>query len=184
MATLLTGDDLTEFAYDADRARDVRPFIAELVAVADEGRLVDEADASYAPGLASDLTERLGDGDEAIALSRRALEKGRGSPDENWLRGQLADLLLRWEYDDEGMRAAIGSTWDEHRPGIEPVLQEEGSLLVEVATPELLRANLAGEDIETIEAGPLLEWPPGRKDPYWCGSRTEYKKCCLPRTRS
>jgi uncharacterized protein YecA (UPF0149 family) len=54
---------------------------------------------------------------------------------------------------------------------------------VEVATPELLAANLAGEDVDDVEPGPLLEWPPGRNDPCWCGSRTKYKKCCLPRPR-
>jgi hypothetical protein len=304
VATLLTEDDLTELAHDADRARDPRPVITELAAIAEGGRLVDEADASYALGLASDLAAEYGDGDEAISLARRALAKGRGSPDENWLRGQLADLLLRLGYDDEGMvelrglrplltrdemasryvidalvqngrdelaeewlttalttavdiveraepdseaedRAyeieyglarrrrivrhdlglppddidrdidelddaspvpdmtfwpeaafdrmiaafpeqveALGSTWDEHRTAIERALQQEGPLPVEVATPELLRASLAGEDLETVEAGPLLEWPPGRNEPCWCGSRTKYKKCCLPRTRS
>ncbi len=303
MATGLTEDDLTGIAHDANHADDPHPYIAELVAIAEEGRVADEADASYALGLASDLTETYGDGDEAIALARRALEKGRGGRDEHWLRGRLADLLLRFGYDDEGMRElrglrpqlsrdemaaiyvtealtengraelaqewlttalrtavdvveraqpgsaaeeaaqdieyalahkrrgvrrnlglpademdreideldddsplpemlfwpeaaftqliaafpdraeALGSTWDEHRTLIEQVLQEEGPTPVEIATPELLRANLAGEDVETVAAGPFLEWPPGRNDPCWCGSRAKYKKCCLPRTR-
>ena len=66
----------------------------------------------------------------------------------------------------------------------EQVLQEDGPMLVEVATPELLTANLAGEDVDAVEPGPMLAWPPGRNDPCWCGSRTKYKKCCLPRPRS
>jgi tetratricopeptide (TPR) repeat protein len=304
VATKLTEDDLTGIAYDANRADDPHPYIAELVAIAEEGRLADASDASYALGLASDLTEEYGDGDEAIALARRALGKAQDSRDENWLRGRLADLLLRFGYDDEGMRElgglrpqltrdemathyvidaltqngraelaeewltaalatavdivdraetgsadeeeaheieyglarrrrfvrrdlglpsddidrdidelegeaptpdllfwpeaafdqmlaafpdraeALGATWDEHRTWIEQILQEEGPMAVEIATPELLKANLAGENVETIDAGPFLEWPPGRNDPCWCGSRAKYKKCCLPRTRA
>ena len=276
VATSLTEDDLTGIAYDAHRADDARPYIAELVAAVEEERLADADDASYAFGLASDLSEARGDGDEALALARRAVESARDTRDEHWLRGRLADLLLRFGHDDEGMRElqalrplltrdemaelyviealtengraelaeewltsalitvadiaeraepgseaaeeagiieiglarrrrvvrrelgippddidrdvddledqgplpemlfwpeaafgqmlaafpdrseTLGSTWDEHRTWIEQVLQEEGSMPVEVATPELLRANLAGEDVEEVPAGPML----------------------------
>jgi tetratricopeptide (TPR) repeat protein len=304
VAAKLTEDDLTEIAHDAGRADDARPLITELVAAVEEGRLADEADASYAFGLASDLAEAYTNGEEAISLSARAIEKARDTSDEHWLRGRHADLLLRFGHEDDGMRelralrpqltrdematnyviealtendrselaeewltaalttaadlvdraepgsdakeeayaieyglarcrrfvrrdlglpaddvdrdideleddspapemlfwpeaafdqmlaefpdraTTLGSTWDEHRTWIEQVLQDEGPMPVEIATPELLQANLAGEDVEAIEAGPFLEWPPGRNDPCWCGSRVKYKKCCLPRTRS
>jgi hypothetical protein len=304
VATKLTADDLTGIAYDANRADDPRPYIAELVALADDGRLADEDDAAYALGLASDLVEEYRGGDEAISLSRRAVEKAHDTVDEHWVRGRHADLLLRHGYDDEGMQelralrpllardqtavhhvvealtendreelaeewlttalttavdiieraepgsaakedaeeieyvlacrrrdvrrdlglppdeidqmvdelddespvpetmfwpeaafdqmlaafpdraAASGSTWDEHRAEIERTLQDEGPIPVEVATPELLRANLAGESVEAVGRGPVLEWPPGRNDPCWCGSRVKYKKCCLPRART
>jgi SEC-C motif-containing protein len=303
VATKLTEDDLTAIAHDASRADDARPLIAELVAAVEEGRLADEADASYAFGLAADLAEEYTHGDEALSLSRRAVEKARDTSDENWTRGRHADLLLRFGHDDEGMRelhalrplltrdematmyviealtengrgelaeewlttalatavdiveraepgseaaeeaediefglarqrrdvrrdlglppddidrdvdeldgaelpemmfwpeaafdqmlaafpdraTTLGPTWDEHRATIERALQDEGPMLVEVATPELLKANLAGEEVDAIDQGPLLEWPPGRNEPCWCGSRVKYKKCCLPRARS
>jgi tetratricopeptide (TPR) repeat protein len=303
VATKLTEDDLTGIAYDANRADDPRPFIAELVAIADEGRLAAEGDASYALGLASDLAEKCRDGDLALSLARRAIERARDTADERWLRGRHADLLLRFGHEDEGMRelhalrplltrdematmyviealtengraelaeewlttalatagdiveraepgseaaeeaedlefglaskrrdvrrelglppddidrgvdeldgaelpemmfwpeaafdqmlaafpdraTTLGPTWDEHRATIERALQDEGPMLVEVATPELLKANLAGEDVDAVDQGPLLEWPPGRNEPCWCGSRVKYKKCCLPRARS
>ena len=304
MAATLTEDDLTEIAHQAIVANDPTPAIAALVSAVEEGRLDDEADTTYALGLAADLAEKCRDGEQALALSRRAVEAARGTDEENWTRARHADLLLRFGHDDDGMRelgalrhlltrdesAAVyvtealtenghlelaeewltaalltsvdaveraepgssaeeaaqeieyalarkrrvvrrdlglppdemdqeiddiedgspgprccsgprprstrcsprspiglrpsGSTWDEHRMWIEQVLQEEGSVPVEVATPELLRANLAGEDVAEVETGPFLEWPPGRNEPCWCGSRGKYKKCCLPRTRS
>jgi hypothetical protein len=303
VATKLTEDDLTGIAYDANRADDPRPFIAELVAIAEEGRLAAEGDASYALGLASDLAEKCRDGDLAVSLARRAIERARDTADGRWLRGRHAELLLRFGHEDEGMRelhalrplltrdemattyviealtengrgelaeewlttalttavdiveraepgseaaeeaediefglarqrrnvrrdlglppddidrdvdeldgaelpemmfwpeaafdqilaafpdraTTLGPTWDEHRATIERALQTEGPMLVEVATPELLKANLAGEDVDAVDQGPLLEWPPGRNEPCWCGSRVKYKKCCLPRARS
>jgi hypothetical protein len=302
VAAKLTEDDLTGIAYDANRADDPRPFIAELVAIAEDGRLADEGDASYALGLASDIAEKCRDGESAVSLAERAIGKARDTADERWLRGRHADLLLRFGHEEEGMRelhslrplltrdemaphyviepltengrgelaeewlttalatavdiveraepgseaadeasdiefglarqrrfvrrdlglppddidrevdeldraelpemlfwpeaafdqmlaafphraATLGATWDEHRAWIEQALQEDGPMPVEVATPELLKANLAGEDVDTVEPGPMLTWPPGRNEPCWCGSRTKYKKCCLPRGR-
>ena len=302
MAAELTEDDLTGIAYDANRADDPRPFIAELVAIAEDGRLADGGDASYALGLASDLAEKCQDGESAVSLAERAIGKARDSREERWLRGRHADLLLRFGHEEAGMRklhalrplltrdelapyyvteplvengraelaeewlttamitaadileraepgseaaedaeeiefglarrrrfvrrdlglppddvdrdvdeldgaelpemmfwpeaafdrmlaafpdraATLGATWDEHRTLIEQVLQEEGPMLVDVATPELLEATLAGEDVDAVEPGPLLAWPPGRNDACWCGSRAKYKKCCLPRPR-
>ena len=304
MAAKLTEDDLTEIAHEAIAAKDPRPTIAELVAAVEEGRLADAAaDTSYALGLAADLAEKARDGDQAVALSRRAVDAARGTFEEHSTRGRHADLLLRFGHDDEGMRLlhelrplltreelassyvidaltgngraelavewlttavttaadileraepdtdaadeaaeieyvlarrrravrsdigltpdeldlaldeledeataevvfwpeaafdqllaafpdraeALGSTWDGHRAQIERTLQDEGWLPVEMATPELLTATLADEDAVGVPPGPLLEWPPGRNDPCWCGSRVKYKKCCLPRARS
>ncbi|HEY0454048.1 SEC-C domain-containing protein [Actinophytocola sp.] len=31
---------------------------------------------------------------------------------------------------------------------------------------------------EIVDEGGLIEWPPGRNEPCWCGSGTKYKKCC------
>jgi tetratricopeptide (TPR) repeat protein len=301
VATPLTEDDLTEIAHEALGTDDPSRAIDELVDAVEQGRLADEADTSYAFGLAADLAEKGRDGERALALSRRAIDTAQNPREENWSRGRLADLLLRYGHEDEGMallrelrplltrddmaslyvtealtengraelavewltaavttaadivertdpgteaaeeaaeieyglarrRRAIredlglppdeldlaldeleddapemvfwpevafdqliaafperadvlGSTWDEHRAQIERTLQEEGLLAVEVATPELLRATLADEDVVGIPTGPFLEWPPGRNDPCWCGSRAKYKKCCYPRAR-
>jgi hypothetical protein len=301
VATDLTEDDLTEIAHDALAVGDLRPAITELVAAVEDGRLADEGDTSYAFGLAADLAERH-DGEQALALSRRAVDTALDPQEENWTRGRHADLLLRFGHEEEGMQLlrelrplltrdemgrlyviealtengrgelaeewltaalgtaadivdraepgseaaddareieyglattrravraelglppdeldqaidelddepvaemvfwpeaaltrvltafpdraeALGSTWDAHRAQIERTLQAEGWLPVEVGTPELLTATLADEDAVEVPTGPLLEWPPGRNDPCWCGSGTKYKKCCLPRGR-
>ena len=303
VAAKLTEDDLTGIAHDALVAGDPAPAIAELLSAVEEGRLADEADTTYALGLAADLAEKRRDGEQAIALSQRAVEAAQNTSEKNWTRGRHADLLLRFGHDDEGMRevralrylltrdemavyyviealtengraelaeewltaalgtaadaveraepgseaeeaaqdieyglmrkrrfvrdelglppdeldeafdelddeslpemmfwpepafdqmlaafpdraATLGATWDEHRTWIEQALQEDGPMLVEVATPELLTANLAGEDVDAVDEGPMLPWPPGRNDPCWCGSRTKYKKCCYPRPRT
>lgn len=88
------------------------------------------------------------------------------------------------------MADEIGRDWDTHRALIEGELQDadaEGEVLeVEVATPGMLAALLADPDDPAdadLDPGPRLAWPPGRNDPCWCGSRTKYKKCCLPRGR-
>jgi tetratricopeptide (TPR) repeat protein len=303
VAAKLTEDDLTGIAHHAIVADDPAPAIAELLSAVEEGRLADEADTTYALGLAADLAEKRRDGEQAIALSQRAIEAAQSTSEKNWTRGRHADLLLRFGHDDEGLRevralrylltrdemavyyviealtengraelaeewlttalgtaadaveraepgseeeeaaqdieyalirkrrlirkelglppdeldeafdelddeslpemifwpetafdqmvaafpdraATLGATWDEHRTWIEQALQEDGPMLVEVATPELLTANLAGEDVDAVDEGPMLPWPPGRNDPCWCGSRTKYKKCCLPRGRA
>ena len=302
MAAKLTEDDLTEIAYEGMAADDPAPAIAELLSAVEEGRLADDSDTTYALGLAADLSEKRGEGEQAIALSRRAVDTARSASEKNWIRGRHADLLLRFGHDDEGMREVralrhlltrddmavyyvtealtengrselaeewlttalataadaveraesgseaeeaaqdieyalirkrrlvrdelglppdeldeafdelddealpemlfwpeaafdqmlaafpdraetLGASWDEHRTWIEQALQEDGPMLVEVATPELLKADLAGEDVDAVDQGPMLAWPPGRNDPCWCGSRTKYKKCCLPRPR-
>ena len=303
MTAKLTEDDLSEIAHRAIVADDPAPAIAELVSAVEDGRLADEADVTYALGMAADLAAKRRDAEQCLSLSQRAVETARGTYEEHWTRARHADLLLQFGHDDEGMRelralqpllsrdeaaavyvsealtengraelaeewltaalitaaeaveraepgseaeedaedieyaltrkrrvvreelglppdeldqafdalddeplpemmfwpetafdrmlaafpdraTTLGATWDEHRTLIEQVLQEEGPMPVEVATPDLLEANLAGEDVDAVEPGPLLAWPPGRNDTCWCGSRTKYKKCCLPRGRA
>lgn len=80
----------------------------------------------------------------------------------------------------------FGRDWDAHRALVERELQaadaEGEALVVEVATPALVSAMLDDTD-DADPVGAALVWPPGRNDPCWCGSRTKYKKCCLPRGR-
>ena len=82
--------------------------------------------------------------------------------------------------------AALEADWDAHRAAVEGELQAGDAVgdppVVEVATPELLAAVLAG-DRDAVAPGPELVWPPGRNEHCWCGSRVKYKKCCLPRGR-
>lgn len=308
VASILTSDDLDGIGMDAVRARDPKPFRAELLDAVENGRLADPADTSYALSLAADIAERCNDEADALALSTRAVAAAEGTIDHDATRGRYADLLLRFGHTDEGLRElralrplltrdrfapdhvveplvehghaelaeewlttaletatdiadraepgsekaedaweivdglalwrrsvrrgqgrppdemddvadviaaeradtpdllfwpqaafdelisalpgyaeSIGATWDEHRADIERELQagdaEGDPVLVEVATPELLAATTAGDDTEAVVPGPVLAWPPGRNEPCWCGSRTKYKKCCLPRAR-
>jgi hypothetical protein len=38
------------------------------------------------------------------------------------------------------------------------------------------------DDLQTVvrryDQGTMIEWPPGRNQPCWCGSAVKYKKCC------
>lgn len=36
----------------------------------------------------------------------------------------------------------------------------------------------SGYAAELARHGESIPWPPGRKDPCWCGSARKYKKCC------
>lgn len=298
----MTTDDLDAYGADVVRVRNPRPVLDELVAAVDENRIADPEDVPYALSLAASAAARLRDESQALDLSRRAVDAARGGREEYMVRGEYADLLLRFGHDDEGItalrklrqqltrdsladgyviepllengraelaqewltaalstaidiaersdpdtdesddawevvdslaarrarvrrdlrlppdeaddRAAelldardaepdmvfwpeaafaalvekapdlVEMTWDEHRAAIEKEFQQDDQLLVEVATPQLLEATLGGEDGSLIEHGPALEWPPGRNEPCWCGSRVKYKKCCLPRTRA
>ncbi|MEJ2862491.1 SEC-C domain-containing protein [Actinomycetospora flava] len=80
----------------------------------------------------------------------------------------------------------FGRDWDAHRALVESELQaadaEGDALVVEVATPAMVAAML-DDTSDADPVGTALAWPPGRNDPCWCGSRTKYKKCCLPRGR-
>jgi len=83
----------------------------------------------------------------------------------------------------------LGSTWTEHRAGVESILRadsEDGvpTVTLEFATPAMLAATVDGNDEATDYLTlPTMAWPPGRNAPCWCGSTLKYKKCCLPRTR-
>ena len=43
--------------------------------------------------------------------------------------------------------------------------------------PEEARAIYAAQ---SMRAGKVIAWPPGRNEPCWCGSGRKYKKCCGP----
>lgn len=298
----MTTDDLDAYGADVVRVRNPRPVLDELVAAVDENRIADPEDVPYALSLAASAAARLRDETRALDLARRAVDAGRGGRDEYMVRGEYADLLLRFGHAEEGLntlrklrqqltrdpfadgyviepllengraelaqewltaalstaidiaersdpdseegddawevvdslaarrarvrrdlrlppdeaddraaelldaRAAepdmvfwpeaafatlvekapdlVEMTWDEHRAAIEKEFQQDDQLLVEVATPELLAATLEGDETVAGEPGPTLEWPPGRNEPCWCGSRVKYKKCCLPRARA
>ena len=298
----MTTDDLDAYGADVVRVRNPRPVLDELVAAVDENRIADPEDVPYALSLAASAAARLRDEPRALDLSRRAVDAGRDGRDEYLVRGEYADLLLRFGHAEEGLntlrklrqqltrdpfadgyviepllengraelaqewltaalstaidiaersdpdseegddawevvdslaarrarvrrdlrlppdeadnRAAelldardsepdmvfwpeaafaalvekapdlVEVTWDEHRAAIEKEFQQDDQLLVEVATPELLAATLEGDETVAGEPGPALEWPPGRNEPCWCGSRVKYKKCCLPRARA
>ncbi|MFC5061092.1 YecA family protein [Actinomycetospora atypica] len=298
----MTTDDLDAYGADVVRVRNPRPVLDELIAAVDEDRIADPEDVPYALSLAASAAARLRDEARALDLSRRAVDAARGGREEYLVRGEYADLLLRFGHDEEGIttlrklrqqltrdpladgyviepllengretlaqewltaaletavdiaeradpdtdeaedaweivdslasrrvrvRRGLGlqpdeadlraeellaahdaepdmvfwpqaafatlvekapdlveMTWDEHRAAIERELQQDDQLLVEVATPQLLEATLAGDETVAGEPGPALEWPPGRNEPCWCGSQVKYKKCCLPRGRS
>jgi len=137
---------------------------------------------------------------DELVMTRRDVRAGLGRvPDEyDTLADDLdaaPDLVFYPEAAFTQLLAAqpeaaddLGRDWDAHRAIIEGELQAadaEGEVLeVELATPELLAAMLSDDDAGTApEPGPRLPWPPGRNDPCWCGSRSKYKKCCLPRGR-
>ncbi|MEJ2866784.1 SEC-C domain-containing protein [Actinomycetospora sp. OC33-EN08] len=104
-----------------------------------------------------------------------------GSDVTFWPEAAFADLVRSLPEIDGGP-----PTWDEHRASIERRLQEADPNdfpVVELGSPELLAALVAGDEDRDVPPGPLLEWPPGRNDACWCGSGTKYKKCCLPRAR-
>lgn len=126
-------------------------------------------------GLAPDATD--GFADEILAAD----EEGRDL--EFWPASAFAEVRAAFPQGE----VVAETDWDAHRTAIERELQagdaEGDPPRVEVATPELLAAVLAGDD-DAVAPGPLLAWPPGRNEPCWCGSQTKYKKCCLPRGRT
>lgn len=122
-----------------------------------------------------------------------------------WSQPELDRLLRQWP----DLAGQTGADWDEHRGLVERSLHDlsassavppaliAGSVdgLVEFAAELDLDPARPGEGhdpsdplvlmgyLESLE-GPLIEWPPGRNDDCWCGSRLKYKKCCLPGSRA
>jgi tetratricopeptide (TPR) repeat protein len=147
---------------------------------------------------------------------RHDLDLGHDELDEMAEELQAADeaapdgsVVMFWPRDEfEALRGKLptvaeseGSSWDEHRAGIEVTLTEwadggtTGLAVVAGSVDELIaHASATGgasDDDETIDdyVGSLdpdraVEWPPPRNGPCWCGSGLKYKKCCLPRSRS
>jgi tetratricopeptide (TPR) repeat protein len=115
-------------------------------------------------------------------------------------------VVMFWPRDDfaalgEAGAADEGGTWDEHRAGIEAVLAEwsaagtTGLGLVPGSYDDLVayarQRDAAPDDEEVLDdyveslsaSDRVVQWPPGRNDPCWCGSGAKYKRCCLPRSR-
>jgi hypothetical protein len=117
-------------------------------------------------------------------------------------------VVMFWPRDEfEALRDRLpavaeseGSSWDEHRAGIEITLVEwaaggtTGLAVVPGSLDDLLAhaeaAGTASDDDDTIDdyvgsldPGRVVAWPPPRNGPCWCGSGLKYKKCCLPRSR-
>jgi hypothetical protein len=117
-------------------------------------------------------------------------------------------VVMFWPRDEfEALRDRLpavaeseGSSWDEHRAGIEITLVEwaaggtTGLAVVPGSLDDLIAhaeaAGTAPDDDDTIDdyvgsidPGRVVAWPPPRNGPCWCGSGLKYKKCCLPRSR-
>jgi tetratricopeptide (TPR) repeat protein len=115
-----------------------------------------------------------------------------------WPRDEFDALLRRLP----AVAGSEGSSWDEHRDGIEVTLAQwaaagtTGLAVVAGSVDELVayaeRAGVAPDDDEAVDGyvesldlpERLVPWPPPRNGPCWCGSDLKYKKCCLPRSRS
>lgn len=96
--SLLTRDDLDELSDTAyDEAADPAGVAAELILVAEGGRLADPADEGYACLLAAEIYERTDDLTRALALAERALSARRTAGDRGTgsIRAFRAELLLR-----------------------------------------------------------------------------------------
>ncbi|MEJ2887853.1 YecA family protein [Actinomycetospora aeridis] len=134
MASLLTTDDLDGLGADAMAARDARPYVRELIAAVDEGRLADADDAGYALSLAADIADDAGDQEESLALSARSVTAGEATGDAHWLRAMHADRLLRLGHDDEGMTELTA---------LRPLLHREASTVIPIV--DALTENGRGE---------------------------------------
>ncbi|GAA4903652.1 uncharacterized protein YecA (UPF0149 family) [Actinomycetospora succinea] len=187
--------------------RAVRP-ISEALTENGHGEIAEQW-LSAAMITAIEREERLADGSEGqldaadlvdeLLGQRRAVRADLGLPPDEYdaLADEIdaaPDLVFFPETELARLLAAqpeladeYGRDWDAHRALVEGELQaadaDGEALVVEVATSALVTAMLD----ETSDADPVglaLAWPPGRNDPCWCGSRTKYKKCCLPRGRA
>lgn len=109
-----------------------------------------------------------------------------------WPEAEYDQLVTRWPHLAEN----AGSTWDEHRRGVERscALAERAGHHVQQTAGNVIdfdaflkagkvRKPTADELMAypDLRSGPILfDWPPGRTEPCWCGSGAKYKKCCRP----
>jgi uncharacterized protein YecA (UPF0149 family) len=109
-----------------------------------------------------------------------------------WPEAEHEKLIARWPR----LAAEVGATWDEHRQEVErhcvfvtqhghSVSQFAGDVAgfeaflrdrrVTKPSADDLRAY---PDMRTQPA--MIQWPPARTSPCWCGSGRKYKQCCRP----
>jgi hypothetical protein len=109
-----------------------------------------------------------------------------------WSEAEHAKLIARWPH----LSDEVGANWDDHRKRVErlcvfavgeghTVSQTTGTVAgfeeflqdkrVEKPSPDDL---LSYPDLRTDPI--LVDWPPLRTAPCWCGSGRKYKQCCRP----
>jgi uncharacterized protein YecA (UPF0149 family) len=109
-----------------------------------------------------------------------------------WPEAEHEKLIARWPH----LAGEVGATWDEHRRQVErhcalvaqsghSVRQFSGDVAGLEAFLQVRRVRkpsgedlLAYPDMRTQPA--LIDWPPARTAPCWCGSGRKYKQCCRP----
>jgi tetratricopeptide (TPR) repeat protein len=103
-----------------------------------------------------------------------------------------------------GLRDVLGATWREHTARVESAMAAAMAAEAAPAGSGDARLSLAAADyeefaryLERTGADPRLaqvmtaftghagaghqraaRWPPGRRDPCWCGSKKRYRRCC------
>ena len=140
--------------------------------------------------------DELDDMAEELISAAEAEAAPDGSVVMFWPREEFESLRDRLP----AVAESEGSSWDEHRAGIEITLAEwaaggtTGLAVVPGSLDDLTAhaeaAGTAPDDDDTIDdyvgsidPGRVVAWPPPRNGPCWCGSGLKYKKCCLPRSR-
>jgi hypothetical protein len=199
---------VTEVLRAAGRGEEAERWLTEALTTAlGWGEEIDEERAAAAYHLAVQRHELRHELDlphdelDELAAELRADAGDGPAPDGSvvmfWPRDEFAALAERLP----SLTADYGPTWDEHRAGIETALAQwsaAGSAnlaVVSGAVGELTahaeRLGVPADDEDAVEgyvesldeSGRVVEWPPGRNDPCWCGSGAKYKRCCLPRSR-
>ena len=128
----------------------------------------------------TDDTDEFDDADAVLALF--------------WPRADFVQLLAR----APELSTVYGSDWDEHRSKVEGAMAMlsatgvpslglmEASLHDLSAFAAIRGSSITDEELRDEYAGTIdeiLEWPPPRNLPCWCGSGQTYQTCCRPRAR-
>lgn len=161
----LTSDDLDALGADAVAAEDPRPVRAEILAAVEGGRIADPDEVPYALVLAAEISERCDEQADALALSTRAVAAAEGTETHASVRGNHADLLLRFGRGEEGMelleelRPALTRDPGAVRHVIDPLVEHGRSELAEQwLTAALLTATERAERLDDDDEGSLEAW--------------------------